>query len=105
MRTFKVGDRVVIVKSTKASRIGEVCSVTSALHVPNCTDESLHAAGDCWCAAGSPLVHTLDIPTDPGTRISYPPSHLEPYRRDSAERGEWTDELRKLCRLGVKEEA
>ena len=39
----------------------------------------------------------------PGAVLWYPTTHLEPYRDDGSERGEWTAELKRLCR--VKENA
>ena len=105
MRTFKVGDRVVVVRSLYPSRIGEVATVLAIQPGPI-----------RWCRPdGSSIVTSDDaydlslaqIPGDsmPDVPVAYPASHLEHLPDDSAERGEWTDELRRLCRLGVKEEA
>ena len=104
MSRFKVGDRVVIVRSHCPERIGEVASIVSDLTPASCSRGRRHQRGFCWCAQGSPLLHELDIPARaPHGVIAYPPSHLEPYRDDGSERGEWTAELKRLCR--VKEDA
>jgi hypothetical protein len=96
---FKVGDRVVIVKSLRPERVGLVCLVISALRDSDCAKGLVHDRGMCWCADGSPKVHALNIPPEPGaTLVAYPPSHLELYRDDSNVKGEWTEELRRLCK-------
>lgn len=99
-KVFKVGDRVVIVKSRYPDMIGEVCTVVGDLVSPKCSGISAHHnSGACWCMQGNPLVHRLDLPSKfPYIEVAYPPSHLELYRDDGNEKGEWTDELLRLCR-------
>jgi hypothetical protein len=98
---FKVGDRVVIVKSTVPRRIGEVTTVVSEAYWPWCPGGSGHAAGLCWCSEGPLLVHDLATASDLADGVvAYPPSHLDLLRDDGHEKAEWTDELRRLCQVG-----
>ncbi len=93
---FKPGDRVVIVKSRHAHRIGVIATVVSGLLDSTCSGRS--HPHQCWCEFGNPKVHDLDLLTDtPGEAVAYPPSHLEPYLPDGHEKAEWTDELRRWC--------
>jgi hypothetical protein len=90
---FRIGDRVVIVRSTVAERIGTVTTVISDLEPAAWIDEP---------GMDEIPMHTLDLPPlRPGDSVAYPPSHLEPYIDDGNERAEWTAELRRLC--GVSE--
>lgn len=96
MASFKVGDRVVIVRSEDAARIGTVTTIIGderpARPTRICLDgritPSLH-----------PMVYELDIWTPRGP-AAYPREWLEPYRDDDHEKAEWTDELRRLCQVG-----
>ena len=106
MRTFKVGDRVVIVRSDWPNRIGEVTSVKTVIDVGAEGFTWLKRVGSEEVAPGTTM-YELTTPTNsdrPSTYgVCYPATHLEPLPDDSVEKGEWTDELRRLCRLGVKE--
>ena len=88
--SFKVGDRVVIVKSTWPGAIGLAATIT--LVEPLRRTEEGVPAGTQAC--------TLDAvsPCHPGVFLCYPAPWLERYRDDSGEKAEWTDELRKLCK-------
>ncbi len=95
MSRFKIGDRVVIVRSYVPDRIGVVTTVRSELR-RSTYDRTL-------------FVHQLDLPYGgpekkwAGQPAVYTPDALEPYRDDGNEKAEWTDETRRICR--VKEEA
>ncbi|HEY3495502.1 MAG TPA: hypothetical protein VGK73_12485 [Polyangiaceae bacterium] len=92
---FKVGDRVVIVRtSSRPDLLGAVVTVTSELIPFNGTSLVV--------APGTP-VHAVDAKPDPGfRRVVFQPSWLEPYRPDHNERAdlsampEWIRRLTKL---------
>lgn len=91
MKTFKVGDRVVVVKAYRFHDL--VGAVRTVLRVRTYADGEAR--------------YEIDEPErNPRDAVLYPlvwaaAEQLELYRPDHAERGEWTAELRKLC--GVKE--
>lgn len=101
--SFKPGDRVVIVRSPRPERIGEVTTVVSELAPVLCERPFAYGGWGGILPPGT-LMHALSSePVVTGIRVTYPPEFLEPYRPDHNERAEWTDELRKLC--GVREDA
>jgi len=89
---FKLGDKVVIVKSPYHYMIGKVCTITSNLHCVNKnTNNEDYLGGE--------MVHILDIPSiHSGSMVAYPPECLRPYR-DSWEKDpnkiEWIENLLK----------
>ncbi len=94
---FKVGDRVVIVRSPYPERIGQVARIIGPTE-----------SGPRWAAHGLPHgtpMWILDIPSRlvSGVDIAYPPSHLERLPDDGHEKAAWTDELRRLCKVGKVE--
>ena len=91
---FKPGDRAVVVKAPrKPENLGAVVTVLSGL-MPLC--------GRLWKPGD--FGYQVDLPYEkPFTGIAVFPDQIEPYRDDGSEKGEWTEELRKLCR--VKENA
>lgn len=102
MKSFKPGDRVVVVISNIPQMLGEVLTVESELK-PVVVNE----LSTWWGIADSgTLMHELNSQWDEnGVQFTcaYPPSHLELYRPDDREKAEWTSELRRLC--GAKENA
>ncbi len=86
MSKFKIGDRVVIVKSPLPNRIGQLATIISDLKLKHWTD---------YPPSIRRLMHKLDL----GPNVYYPPCHLELYKDDGNEKAEWTDELTKLCKL------
>lgn len=107
MRKFNVGDRVVIVKSPAPERIGTVATVVGGPEQPDALIPEWRALGIRY---GQDF-YILDLPmlrafsAETGGCVAYPPQFLEPYRPDHNERAEWTEELRKLCGVRVKETA
>jgi hypothetical protein len=85
---FRPGDRALLIKSKRGVNTGLPTTVVS------------HAR-ECSCCAM--VIH--DIVMDDGRNYHCPPAWLEPYRPDHSERGEWTEELLRLCGVKVEEEA
>ena len=81
---YRIGDRVVVVAvEFHPDNIGAAGVVTSVLMDP-----------PYGCKKTAP-VHTVELPHGDFWCL---PSEIEPYRDDSSEKGEWTDELRELCK-------
>jgi hypothetical protein len=96
MSRFKVGDRVVIVKSTRG-RVGTVTTVIGTS--VRLAAHEYRNPGPWSCLPKGTVMYILDLPPASGRRwVSAPGSWLEFYRPDHNEKGEWTDELRELCK-------
>lgn len=93
---FKIGDRVVIVRSPSEHMVGRVGTVTTGLV------ETIVQPGPLtiWWPVGT-MLHGLDIPSEhtPGKFVCYPPECLQLYRDDGRERGAWTPLLMRLCHV------
>lgn len=89
MSRFKVGDRVVIVRSPCAEVIGTVTTITSELRKVALTSD--------WVLDGhlkpDALIHVLEEPSraHPGKHLGYPPEYLEPLPDDSSEKSTWAE--------------
>ncbi|HEY3496824.1 MAG TPA: hypothetical protein VGK73_19130 [Polyangiaceae bacterium] len=84
---FKVGDRVVIVKSPDHDRVGEVCTVTGYPTPVKFGPEAWHwQEGEL--APGTPIYPINAKSIRVGCEVAYPASHLEPYRPDHNERAD-----------------
>lgn len=93
--SFKVGDRVVIVRSPLARMVGRVATITALTEL----------RGGEWCSqlpVGTPLWR-LSIPSvhGPGNYVSYPAAYLERVPDDGHLAGEWDELTRRLCKPKV----
>ncbi len=98
---FKVGDRVVIVKSDDPEHVGAITIVESELR-PIQPWQAKAAGPLCSLQAGT-LVHYLTYPAKKSDWVvACPPEWLRHYANDDREPIAWTDELERLCRGRVK---
>jgi hypothetical protein len=100
-QSFKVGDRVVVVKDGPTP--GRVGSVAVVIGVEERFAAHEYEKPGPWSfLPKGTVMYILDLPpAAPGWHVAFPGTHLEPYRDDGNERGEWTEELRRLCKTKV----
>lgn len=99
---FKVGDRVRIIKSPFPERIGQVAIITK---------NDILASNECFWnfyvpigTVGSDLeLNLLPQFKADNAYVWYPHSYLELVEDDNQEKGEWTEDLKRLCGLKEKE--
>jgi hypothetical protein len=99
--SFKIGDRVVIVKSPFPERIGVVCIIVEIVTNAKFTGyppwdkepyRSLLLSSNTACNLGIPDVTGLPRPA------IYPDTCIELYKDDGQEKGEWTEDLIRICK-------
>jgi len=111
MRALRVGERVRVVGSCTCGFAARTAPADVVVHegVTTTTVASGPVTWDfpgCPCCPSGSVVHYVDVrsPSNPTRQFAARPTWLEPFW-DGKESIEWSTELRKLCGLGVKENA